>query len=82
MRQKRRDSRSEPGMTMSTYPPTGGTGPRKESATICEAFSPVVTRVWHFGMRARRAGMSVGVTTSRKASEALSRRRRTSVAVS
>ena len=46
------------------------------------AFSPVVTRVRQVGMRANKAGMSVGVTISRKASEALSFNRLTSVAVS
>ena len=50
MRQKRRDARSGPGMTMSTQPPTGGTGQPKISATIVLAFSPVVTRVWQDGM--------------------------------
>ena len=89
MRQKRRDARSGPGTTLlpigmarSIYPPTGGTGQPKVSAMTSVAFWPVVTRVRHRGMRASRAGRSVGVTTSRKASEALSRRRRTSQAVS
>ncbi len=67
---------------MSMWVPTGGMGEEKAVAARALAFSPVVTRVWHCGMRERSAGMSVGVTTSRKASEALSLRRRTSQAVS
>ena len=38
----------------------------------------MVTSVRHSGIRASSAGMSVGVTTFRKASEALSFNRRTS----
>ena len=79
MRQKRSEA-SACGTSM--YPPTGGMSQPKAAAASSVAFWPVVTRVWQEGMRASRAGMSVGVTTSRKASEALSRRRRTSQAVS
>ena len=68
------------GMTVES--PTGGMGQPKVAATICEAFSPVVTSVWHSGIRASKAGISVVVTTSRKASEALSFNLRTSQAVS
>ena len=66
----------------STFPPTGGMGQAKQAAAREEAFSPVVTRVRQVGIWRSKAGMSVGVTTSRKASEALSRRRLISVAVS
>lgn len=68
--------------TRSTLPPTGGMGQPKVCATIVLAFSPVVTNMLHCGICANRAGISVGVTTSRKASAALSFRRRTSQAVS
>ena len=79
MRQKRM---GRPAMVRSMLPPTGGTGQPNVQAMTSVAFWPVVTSVWQSGIRASRAGRSVGVTTSRKASEALSFRRRTSQAVS
>ena len=57
-------------------------GQLKVLAMTSVAFWPVVTRVVQWGIFCSSAGISVGVTTSRKASEALSFRRRISVAVS
>jgi len=54
----------------------------KVCAIISVAFWPVVTIVVQRGICCSSAGISVGVTTSRKASEALSFRRLISVAVS
>ena len=79
MRQKRT---GRPPIRISVSPPTGGIPQPNVPATISVAFWPVVTSVRQRGMRSSSAGMSVGVTTSRKASEALSFRRRTSQAVS
>lgn len=50
--------------------------------SVSVAFSPVVTIALHCGIRCSRAGMSVGCTTSRNLSEALSCRRRMAEAVS
>ena len=84
MRQKRRGwARS--GMEaagMSMKDPTAGTSHASHFATNQEAFSPVVTMARHSGIRRNNAAISVGVTTSRNASEALSFSRRTSEAVS
>lgn len=50
--------------------------------SVSVAFSPVVTIALHCGIRCSRAGTSVGCTTSRNLSEALSCRRRMAEAVS
>ena len=67
---------------ISMWVPMGGMGQLKVCAMISVAFWPVVTRVVQRGICWRSAGISVGVSTSRKASEALSFRRLISVAVS
>ena len=67
---------------ISMWLPTCGMGQLKVLAMTSVAFWPVVTSAVQWGIFCSRAGISVGVTTSRKASEALSFRRRISVAVS
>ena len=62
--------------------PIGGMGQLNVLAITSVAFWPVVTRVVQLGIFCSSPGMSVGVTTSRKASEALSFKRIISVAVS
>ena len=62
-------------------PPTDGIGQLKVLAITSVAFCPVVTRVVQRGIFCNKAGISVGVTTSRNASDALSFRRRASQAV-
>ena len=64
------------------YVPIGGSSQPRSVVSVSVAFCPVVTIAWQQGICARRACMSVGVTTSRNWSEALSLRRRTAVAVS
>lgn len=84
MRQNRRGW-ARPGMEaagMSMKDPTAGTSHSSHSATNPEAFSPVVTMARQSGIRRNNVSISASVTTSRNASEALSRRRRTSQAVS
>ena len=62
--------------------PMGGMGQLKVCAMTSVAFWPVVTMVVQRGIFCSSAGISVGVITSRNASEALSFNRLTSVAVS
>jgi len=69
-------------MVVSMWFPMGGMGQLKVLAMISVAFWPVVTRVVQSGIFCRSDGISVGVMTSRKASEALSFKRRIWVAVS
>ena len=64
------------------WPPMGGMGQSKVPAMTSVAFWPVVTNVLQWGIRASSAGISVAFTTSKNASEALSRNLRTSQAVS
>ena len=67
---------------ISIWLPMGGMGQLKVCAMTSVAFWPVVTRVVQCRIFCRSTGTSVGVTTSRKASEALSFRRLISHAVS
>ena len=69
-------------MLMLILLPMGGMGQLNVLAMTSVAFWPVVIRVLQWGIFWSSVGISVGVTTSRKASEALSFRRRTSHAVS
>ena len=62
--------------------PMGGMGQLNVLDITSVAFWPVVTRVVQCGILFSSAGISVGVTTSRKASDALSFKRIISVAVS
>ena len=79
IRQKRME---RPPTVSSRLPPIGGIPQPKVSEMTSVAFCPVVTSVPQRGIRRSSAGMSVGVTTSRNASDALSFKRRTSQAVS
>ena len=65
-----------------TLPPIVGGCRAKRPHKVSVAFLPVVTTAVHCGMAASISLTSVGVTISRKSSEALSRRRLTAVAVS
>ena len=67
---------------ISMWLPMGGMGQLKVLAITSVAFWPVATIVLQRGICCSSAGISVGVFTSRKASEALSFRRRICVAVS
>jgi len=67
---------------ISMWLPTWGMGQLKVCDNTSVAFWPVVTMVPQCGICCSSVGISVGVMTSKKASEALSFRRRTSVAVS
>ena len=62
--------------------PMGGIGQLKVLLITSVAFWPVVTRVVQFGICCNSAGISVGVTTSKNTSEALSFSLRIWVAVS
>ena len=67
---------------ISIWLPIGGMGQLKVCDITSVAFWPVVTKVVQLGIFCSSAGISVEVTTSRKASEALSFKRIISVAVS
>ena len=69
-------------MLMLILLPMDGMGQLKVCAMTSVAFWPVVTRAVQWGIFCSSAGISVGVTTSRKASDALSFKRIISVAVS
>ena len=69
-------------MVSSMWFPIGGMGQLKVLAMTSVAFWPVVTKVVQWGIFCSSAGISVGVITSRNASDALSFKRLTSVAVS
>ena len=69
-------------MAISVWLPMGGMGQLNVLLMTSVAFWPVVTIVLQRGICCSSAGISVGVMTSRKASEALSFRRLISVAVS